>query len=514
MKASFGPRDSGRSCITRRQFLATGSTCAVVASVVPAAVLGRGGDLSPNSRLNIAFVGVGSQGLRVMIEFLKQPDVQGVAVCDPVRSAADYPQWGQSEFANAVHRLLGVSSGWEWLSPNSPMIQLTPTQSVPAGVAGREPCQKIVNAWNAKRIGTTNYRGCSAYADYRELLDKERDIDAVVVGTTDVLHAPVAIAAMLRKKHVYCQKPMAHSIHAARRMAELATETGVATQVAVGTQATEDTRRLCEWIAAGAIGKVREVINWSNRPVWPQGLPTPSKGEPVPEGLDWDLWLGPAPERPYHHCYLPFVWRGWYDFGCGAIGDMGCYSIDIIYRALKLNPPVAAQGSSSERFPDSFPKACAIHLEFSAREDMPPVKLHWYDGGLLPERPTGWEEDSPMPAEGMMFIGDDGILHCGFTGGQMRLIPKAKMQSFKEPPKTLPRSPGNEREWLDACKGGKNRPGAEFVHSAAVTEALLLGNIAVRTGERVRWNSKAMKLTGSEAAQALVHPPARSGWLL
>jgi predicted dehydrogenase len=515
-KPSSSPFQLNSPALTRRRFLATtgAATAAAAATVgiVPAQVLGAAGAVAPNSRLNIAFVGVGSQGLRVMLEFLKHPDVQGVAVCDPVRSAPDYPQWGESEFSRGVHRLLGVSSGWEWLSPNKPMVPLTPTQSVPAGVAGREPCQKIVDAFNAGRSGTGQHRSCAAYADYRELFAREKDFDAVVIGTTDVLHAPVAIAAMKQGKHVFCQKPMAHSLHAARRMAEVAQETGVATQVAVGTQATEETRRLGEWVAAGAVGTVRQVVNWSNRPVWPQGLARPAASEPVPEGWDWNLWLGPAPERPFHHVYLPFVWRGWHDFGCGALGDMGCYSFDIIYRTLKLTPPATAQGSGSEPFPDTFPKASIVHLDFPARDIQPPVRLTWYDGGLRPPRPQGWDENEPMPAEGTLFIGDDGVLHCEFTAGKPRLLPKAKMSAFQEPPKTLSRSPGNDREWLEACKGSRTRPGATFEFSAKVTEALLLGNLAVRTGERLHWDSARMQLTGSSAAQALVRPPCRSGW--
>lgn len=482
--------------------------------MVPASVLGADGSTPPNSRLNVAFVGVGSQGLRVMLEFLKHPEVQAVAVCDPVKSAADYPQWGQNEFSNGVHRLLGVTSGWEWLSPNRPLIRLTPTTEVPAGVAGHEPCRRIVDAWNAKRSGAAPARGCAAYADFRELLEKERDFDAVVVGTTDHLHAPVAMAAMQKGKHVFCQKPMAHSIHAARRMAEVARETGVVTQVAVGPQASEETRRLCEWIAAGAIGPVREVLNWSNRPVWPQGLPTPRESQAVPEGMDWNLWLGPAPERPFHAIYLPFVWRGWHDFGCGALGDMGCYSLDVIYRALKLGAPVAAEGSGSERFPDTFPKASMVRLDFPARDGQPPVKLTWYDGGLRPTRPAGWEDEATLPEEGLVFVGDAGAIACEFTGGRPRLLPNSKMKAFVEPPKTLPRSPGNEREWINACLDRKLGTGANFGFSAKVTEALLLGNLAVRTGERLGWDPAAGRLGGSAAARALVQPPVRPGWLL
>lgn len=497
---------------TRRQFLASTGAAATAFTVLPAAVLGRAGQTPPNSRIQTAFIGVGSQGQRVMLSFLKEPEVQGVAVCDPVKTAADYHQWGESEFANAVHRLLGVTSGWEWLSPNQPMRELTPTMRVPAGVCGREPAQKIVDAWNAKRGGATVGRGCASYADFRELLAQEKDLDAVVVGSPDHLHAVISIAAMKAGKHVYCQKPMTRTIHEARRMAAVAQESSVVTQVAVGPQASEDTRRLCEWVAAGAIGPVREVINWSSRPFWPQGVPAPAAGQPVPDGIDWNLWLGPAAERPFHHAYLPFVWRGWVDFGCGAFGDMGCYSFDTIFRVLKLDPPVSAEASSTNRYPASYPLASLVHLDFAARGGQPPVKLRWFDGGLRPERPANLDASEKLEAEGLMFVGDQGTILADFVGGRPRLIPAAKMRAFTEPPKTLARSPGNEREWLDAIGDRRKTTGANFGFSAKVTEALCLSNMAIRSGERLGWDSATLKITGPADAQEMVNPPARNGW--
>jgi predicted dehydrogenase len=500
-----------RDSLSRRSFLASGAA-ATAFSILPAAVLGRGGETAPNSRVNIAFIGVGSQGLRVMLSFLNEPDVQGVAVCDPVESAADYHQWGQSEFANAVHKLLGVTSDWEWLSPNAPMLELTPTMRVPAGICGREPARKIVDAWNAKRRGAATSRGCASYADFRDLLAKEKDFDAVVVGTPDHVHAIVSATAMKAGKHVFCQKPMTRTIHEARRVAAIARETGVVTQVAVGPQASEDTRRLQEWVAAGAIGRVQEVLNWSSRPFWPQGVPAPTGSQPVPPGFDWNLWLGPAAERPYHHAYLPFVWRGWVDFGCGAFGDMGCYSFDTIFRVLKLGAPLSAEASSTNRYPASFPLASLVNLGFAARGDLPPVKLRWFDGGLRPERPAALAPGEKLDGEGLMFVGDQGTILADFVGGRPRLIPEAKMKAFKEPPKTLPRSPGNEREWLDAILDRKKSTGADFGFSAVVTEALCLANMAIRTGERLDWNSSTMTVAGSAEAQAMVSPPAREGW--
>lgn len=498
--------------LPRRRFLGATAAFSAAVSVVPAAVLGRAGQTAPNSRIHLAFIGVGSQGLRVMLSFLKEPDVQAVAVCDAVESAANYHQWGRSEFANGVHRLLGVSGGWEWLSPNAPMLELTPTLRVPAGVCGREPARRIVDAWNAKRAGTGTIRGCASYADFRELLAREKDCDAVVVGTPDHLHAVVSAAAMRAGKHVFCQKPMTRTMHEARRLAALARETGVVTQVAVGPQASEDTRRLQEWVAAGAIGRVREVYNWSSRPFWPQGMPAPKDTPPVLPGLDWNLWLGPAAERPYHPAYLPFVWRGWVDFGCGALGDMGCYSFDTIYRVLQLAPPVRAEASSTYRYPESYPLASLVRLDFAARGDQPPVVLHWYDGGLRPERPADLDAGEKLEAEGLLFVGETGSILADFVGGRPRLLPAEKRQAFREPPKTLPRSPGNEREWLDAIQDRRKRTGANFEFSARVTEALCLANLALRTGEALGWESATGQLTGPESARAWLNPPARAGW--
>ncbi len=218
----------------------------------------------------------------------------------------------------------------------------------------------------------------------------------MVVCATDNLHAAISAAAMQKRKHVFCQKPLTHTIYEARRIAEIARETKVATQIAVGNQASEATRLLCEWIWSGAIGPVREVKNWSSRPYWPQGLERPKEAEAVPEGLDWDLWLGPAPARPFHHAYTPFVWRGWTDFGCGALGDMGSYSFDTIFRVLKLDAPVTVEASSTDRYEETYPAASIIRYDFAARGDMPPVKFTWYDGGLKPARPEELEPDHPF----------------------------------------------------------------------------------------------------------------------
>jgi len=496
--------------LSRRRILQGAGAAALV---LPRRLLGGPGHVPPSGRINVAFVGTGSQGIRVLLGFLRQPDVQAVAVCDPNRQSSDYPQWSRNEFCNSVRRLLGTDSGWEWLSPNDP-IPLTRTLTATAGTCGREPARQIVEAYYARQRESGSFRGCAAYADYRELLEKEKDVDAVVTGAADHLHAAIALAAMKKGKHVYGQKPMTRTVWEARRMAEAAREAGVATQVAVGNQASESTRVLCEYVWAGAVGTVREVLNWSSRPFWPQGLDRPAERPPVPPGLDWDLWLGPAPERPFHPAYHPFNWRGWRDFGGGAIGDMGCYSFDTIFRVLKLEAPETVEASSSELAPETYPKACLIRFTFPARGDRPPVTVTWYDGGLRPPRPAELGPKDRLRPEGLLFIGDRGCLLCDFTGANPVLLPESRRKEFEPPPKTLPRSIGHEREWIEACKGGKEAPGANFVFTGPVTETILLGNVALLTGERIVWDRENLRAVNAPAAQRHVRPEFRPGWEL
>jgi predicted dehydrogenase len=503
---------------TRREFIGKATAVAAGLTIVPRRVLGGVGFVPPSDKVNVAFIGVGAQGFRVMLKFLKEPDVQGVAVCDVMKSASDYPQWDTHEFCKSVQNLLGVSSGWDWLSPDQP-ISLTHALQVTGGVAGREPAQKVVEGYYGTQQRSGQYHGCAAYNDFRELLEKQKDVDAVVVCTADHLHAAVSAAAMKKGKHVFCQKPLTHTVYEARRIAEIARETKVATQIAVANQASEDTRLLCEWIWAGAIGPVREVHNWSSRPFWAQAVERPKESQPVPEGLDWDLWLGPAPERPFNHAYLPFAWRGWTDFGCGSLGDMGSYSFDTIFRGLKLEAPTSVEASTTDRYPETYPWATMIHYTFGERGNMPPVKFTWYDAGLKPPRPDELEANRPWQGtpdedEGLLFVGDRGKILCGFNGEQPKLIPQSKMDAYKQPPKTLPRSPGNEREWLNACKGDKTKPGGNFEFEGLVTETLLLGNVAALTGQKLAWDRANLKVTNLESAQKCVRPERRAGWEL
>jgi predicted dehydrogenase len=497
--------------MTRRAFGAAALT------LVPRAVLGGPGYVPPSDRITLACIGMGRQGMAVMMELLARPNVQVVAVCDPNRGSKDYVEYGANALLTAARRLLGPGYenwGEDLASPG--FAQLTHTFRTSLGMGGREPAKRLVEAFYGSRKESGPWRGCNAYRDYRELLEKEKDLEAVYVATPDHWHAPISIAAMRRGKHVLCQKPMAHSIGEARRMAAVARETKVVTALPVNNPSTDSTSLIAEWIAGGAIGRVREVHNWSSRPFWPQGVERPAEQMPVPEGLDWDLWLGPAPWRPYHKAYLPFVWRGWYDFGCGSFGDMGCYSFAGLFKILGLTPPVAAESSTTESHEETFPLASIVHLEFPAHGSRPSLRVTWYDGGLKPPRPPGLKPEDQRRfgprQEGVMYVGDSGIILAGFNGDSPRLYPES--EKFAPPPRPsgAPRDYAVE-QWLAACRGGPP-PLTNFEAQAPVTEAFLLGCIAQRLpGERLEWDSAAMRITSSEKANAWVDPPYRSGFV-
>jgi len=354
------------------------------------------------------------------------------------------------------------------------------------------------------------------YRDFRKMLEKEnKNIDAVIVATPDHTHAVAAMAAMRRRKHVYVQKPLTRTVSEARTLTEAARKYEVATQMGNQGHSREGVRLICEWIWDGAIGPVREVNAWTNRPIWPQGIDRPKDKHDVPPTLDWDLWLGPAPERPYHPCYCPFNWRGWWDFGCGALGDMACHLLDPVFSALKLVYPTSVQACATKVNKETFPLASIVRYEFPARGDMPPVKLNWYDGGMKPPRPDELEPGLRMTS--VTFIGDKGKLMCDEYGGSPRLIPDSKMQEYKQhlPPKTIPRVKGShEQNWIDACKGGKAAC-SNFDYSGPFTEAVVMGNLAMRRlGKKLLWDGKNMKVTNDNEANRYVNEPRRKGWSL
>lgn len=495
---------------TRREFLELGAGAAALGLLgAPARSLGARSEAAARP-LRLGCVGVGAQGTRVMMDFLRFPDVRVAAVCDVNRETSDYSEWSPGELLSKEKRLTEDPNwGADWPGPT----------------CGRDPAARLVDAYYTRVRKIAGYKPCAVYADFRDMIAREPDLDGIVVCTPDHWHAQISIYALRRGKPVFCQKAMAHTIAEAGAMARAARETGLATQVAVMNEASDATRLLTEWVAAGVIGQVREVHNWSQRPYWPQGLGRPKEAQPIPAGFDWDLWLGPAPARPFNHVYLPFVWRGWKDFGEGAIGDMANYSFDTLFRVLELTAPTRVEASSTARFPETYPTAELVHWEFPARGDRAPVVVHWYDAHLRPPRPAelahGELMSDPEDGEGMLFVGDKGKILCGFEGQHPKLIPDARRAAFTPPADDLPKSPGAYREWLEGIRGGP-RPRANFEFERPVVEALLLGCIAVGASTRLTWDAETKRVTslaqGSAAdlaaANAMINPPRRAPWAL
>ncbi len=372
------------------------------------------------------------------------------------------------------------------------------------------------------------YPGARTYSDYRVMLEKEKNIDAVTVATPDHHHAPAAMHAMHARKHVYVEKPLTHTVWEARQMTLAARKFGLATQMGNQGHSGEGIRQLCEMIWAGAIGNVSEVHCWTDRAKgwWAQGTTRPPGSDPVPSYLNWDNWLGPAPERPYLHdwpanlqtrlskgVYHPFSWRGWWDFGCGALGDMACHIMDCPQWALKLGPPTSVElVSSSERVPEMPPVMSILRYSFPARGELPPCALTWYDSGQKPPRPAELEA-AQLDNNGALFIGDKGKIICGVYGARPHLLPESSMADYKRPPKTIPRVPGNEPhlDWIRACKGG---PAAcsNFDVSGPFTEWVLLGNLALRLNKKIEWDSKHLRVKNIPEAQELIRGKYRAGW--
>ncbi len=422
---------------------------------------------------------------------------------------------------------------------------------VPGQVLAQPPSEKVnVAAIGAGGMGAGNTRACAAadanivalcdvdwqkgeegfkrfpeakkYKDFRKMLDNEKSIDAVIVATPDHFHTVAAMAAMRRGKHVYVQKPLTRLVSEARALTEAARKYKVVTQMGNQGHSGNGVRDICEWIWAGVIGEVREVHAWTNRPVWPQGIDRPKGEDPVPDTLDWDLWIGPAPMRPYvKGVYNPFSWRGWWDFGGGALADMACHVLDPVFWALKLKYPVSVEASCTPVNNETFPLASIVHYEFPAREDMPAVKVHWYDGGLKPERPEALEINRPLNQESsnVLFIGSKGVLRCGEYGGGPQLLPYERMREFSrnKPPQTLERiKTSHEGNWLEACKTG-GKATSNFDYSGPFTEMVTMGNLAIRpenVGKKLLWDGENMRVTNDDKANEYVQMHYREGWSL
>lgn len=366
---------------------------------------------------------------------------------------------------------------------------------------------KILNARGAK------YPKAKLFRDYRVMLESMQDIDAVIVSTPDHHHAFAAVMAMKLGKHVYCQKPIAHSVWEARLMREVAAKTKVTTQMGNQGHSYDSTRRIVELVQGGVLGDIREVHVWTDRPIWPQGIERSKDSSAPPDNLAWDLWLGPAPERPYHPDYVPFKWRGWWDFGTGAPGDMGCHNCDAAYWALKLDAPLTVEAESSGVNAETAPKWSIVRSTFPARGKMPPVTLTWYDGGKMPSRDL--VDGAELPKNGTIIIGSKAkIAFRDWNPNGFRLLPEDQFKDFKGPEPTLQRAPnGPYREWIEACKGGPMCL-SNFDYAGRLTEFVLLGNVALRTGKKIEWDAKKLRAKNCPEADQYIRREYRKGWTL
>ena len=456
---------------TRRQFIKSAATTATLFTILPRHVLGGPRFVPPSEKVNVAVVGVGGRGLQNMKALLALADVQVIAVADPAT-----------------------------------------TYSLEAfyykGLGGRAPAKAQVEAHYAKT--TPNYR-CADYEDFRVMLEKEKAIDAVLCGTPDHLHAYVSIRAMRAGKHAYCEKPLTHNIWEAREVARVARETGVATQTGNQGHSTVGMRETVEHICAGTIGAVREVHAWVGTKRWNSTLTTkPTEAPPPPAGLNWDLWIGPREPRAYHPAYHPVAWRDFWDFGGSSIGDFGCHDLDAATWALDLPAPVRIQAvSAGPMDAEIAPHGAIVYYDFPARGEQPPVRLTWYDGGLMPAAPAVMGR-FPLPSRGVIFVGEKGVIQCNGAGGAPRLFPES-LRSAPKPAATIKRSDGHHRDWIDACKGGAPAS-SHFSYGAHLTEIAHLGNLALRLGKMVEWDAANLCVPGRPEADTIIRGSYRKGW--
>jgi hypothetical protein len=502
----------------RRQFLG-GAAAAAAFSIVPRHVLGGPAYVPPSDKINLAYIGTGTQGLREMPPLLASPEIQITAVCDPNKNADGYRDWDRASLLNSLRR---TAHAPDWRAGTDGTIP-----------GGRDAAQSLVDAYYAAQRASGQYKGCAAYADAREMLEKEKGIDAVKIMTPDHLHGVLALAAMKRGKHVITHKPIANRLKEAQLVIETARQTGVSTHL-MPWDSNGDMAPVMAWIDGGAIGTLREVHNWSNRPVWPQNSTLPTDRPPVPPGFDWDLWLGPEADRPYHPDYTHMVFRGWYDFGGGSMADMGHYSLWTVFNALDLAGPTTVDPmlthacilkdcvSTTIRNDFSFPLAGVVRFKYPARGPRGPVDLIWYDGGIHPPTPAELEEDGQeLPREGMMFVGDKGKILAGFNVENPRLIPAARMKGLEAPPppprrqndgpEPPPLSPGLT-QWVAACRGDKQHSRGSFLNAGPLSEAVNLYAVALRTGKRLSYDPKTGTVTNVPEANRYLAREYRKGW--
>ena len=463
---------------TRRQFIAQTAAAAAAFTIVPRHVLGGQGVVAPSDKVNVAIIGAGGQGRTNARALFHEENCQIIALADPAQ------EWDLTR--------------WYY-----------------GGKSGRGPVKAEVEKHYAAK--TPNFT-CAVYEDFRVMLEKEKAIDAVLIATPDHLHAYISIAAMKLGKHVYCEKPLTHNIKEARLVARIAKETGVATQMGNQGRSSEGHRQMVEWIKDGAIGAVREVHAWSGDPRTARTV-FPGEGPAEkPAGLNWDLWLGPRSQRPYSGKLAPYVWRWVWDFGNGTMPDMAPHHFDPAFNALGLDAPVTMEARASFVDREVTTGTNFVTYQYAANADRGPLTLFWYDNGLRPPTPLAIDPDNPQERlgegdNGLMLVGEKGVLTCAGWSGMPRLLPLALHRAYTRPPKTLPRVAGHHADWLQACKGGTPAC-SNFEYGARLTEFVLLGTLALRTGKIVKWDAARMAATNAPDAQRFIEGSYRKGWEL
>lgn len=502
---------SGRK-INRRKFIGAATAASLAFSIVPRHTLGGGGFVAPSDQLTVGYIGCGTQGLREMTELITNPKLRIVAVCDVNRRSTNYIDWSADGIRNQIRKVLGDATWGEGVEG----IQ-----------GGRDVGQELVEKYYSKEKTSGKFKGCTSYEDFRELLEKEKDVDAMKIMTPDHLHATISIAAMKKGKHIVIHKPIANRMYESRLTLETARKTGVSTHLLAWSKRSGN-ELVKKWIQDGAIGTLKEIHNWSYRPVWQQWTSVPEDKPPVPAGFNWDLWLGPVPDRPYHPSYTHCTFRGWYDFGGGSIADMGHYSLWPLFMTLGItSAPYSAEayGTTTRTVVNhvsravendvAFPYSAIVRFKFNKQETLPPFDLFWYDGGMKPPTPEELEADGKdMPQEGMMFVGDKGKILAGFRCEQPALLPESRMKNLMngaaQPAEVVDRS---DDVWIDAFRNKQQSPGS-FLNAAAISETINLGAIALRSHKKILYDSAAMKITNIPDGNKFLTREYRKGWEL
>jgi hypothetical protein len=497
-----------KGSINRRQFLGSAAAASLALTVVPRKVLGGSGYVAPSDKLTLGYIGCGTQGLREMASLVENPALQIVAVCDPNKFTTNYVDWSPNEIRTLVRRATGDKSWGENLT------------GIPGG---RDVGQELVQKYYGRTMDSGTYKGCASYEDFRELLEKEKDVDAIKIMTPDHLHATVAIASMKKGKHVVTHKPIANRIYEWKKTYDVTKSTGMSTHL-LAWSSRPDYDVVKKWIKDGLIGTLKEIHNWSNRPVWPQWQSNPTETPPIPKDFNWSLWLGPVPDRPYSPNYTNAVFRGWYDFGAGSIADMGHYSLFPLFLAFGIDKPATSAesyGTTTCTLNNNvavgvvndvaFPLSCTIKFKMPATKEFGPFDLYWYDGGIRPVPPEEME-GKELTREGMMFVGEKGKIIAGFRGESPKLIPESRMKEVEVEKRDQERVDANKL-WIDAFKNKTQAPGS-FLYAGSVTETILLGAVTLRARRRVEYDSEQMKITNVSDANKFLTREYRSGWEL